>query len=87
MKILKFTSNGCAPCAQLTQWIDANQVLFKDHTLEEVNHEFHKDLFKDYNVRSVPTMIFIDGEECMMKEIKGFDPVAVKKFLEISAGS
>jgi thioredoxin-related protein len=87
MKILKFSSNGCVPCAQLSRWIDANQELFREHTLEEVNHEFHKDLFKDYNIRSVPHMVFIDGEECIMKEIRGFEPEAIKKFLACSAGS
>jgi len=83
MKILKFTSNGCVPCAQLTRWIDTHQELFKEHTIEEINHEFHKDLYKEYGVRSVPTMIFIDDEESIVEEIKGFKPEAIKYVLSL----
>ena len=60
MKILKFSSATCMPCIQLAKIIDGLdndiKVMFKEYTSE---NDITK--FMQFNVRSVPTLIAVDG--------------------------
>jgi thioredoxin-like negative regulator of GroEL len=65
MKILKFYATWCAPCKALSATINS----IKDEiTLEikEIDSDENMDMARKYNVRSLPTMIMVDGD----KEIK-----------------
>lgn len=59
-KIIKFESSSCQPCKQLDPVID-NVVCETGVVVEKVSmtDPDSLQLFKDYNVRSVPTLIFI----------------------------
>jgi thioredoxin-like negative regulator of GroEL len=65
MKILKFYATWCAPCKALSATINS----IKDEItieIEEIDSDENMDMARKYNVRSLPTMIMVDGD----KEIK-----------------
>ena len=67
-KVLRFSMSGCAPCASLKIFIENNN-------LGDVEFEFveDKDMFEEYQVRSVPTLIHVkDGKE--VSRFTGFSP-------------
>jgi len=82
--LMKFYSAGCAPCEHLARYL--KNPAFTNITIDPVDYEFHKDVFKEYNVRSVPTCILLDetGEE--LGRVTGFKPDALLDLIKL-AGS
>ena len=61
-QLLKFHASWCSPCKQLSGVF--KHVDFKDVQLKEVDIDQEADLAKQYNIRSVPTLVLLkDGEE------------------------
>ena len=78
MEILKFYSNTCGPCKAL-------DAMLKEHLpaeckLEKLNAADDRDAFYSYNVKSVPTLIFLDdmGEE-LGRHVGMLQPEAFKQ--------
>ena len=63
MEILKFSSKTCIPCRHLEKMLKEN--LPAEARLESLDAIDDRDAFYSYNVKSVPTLIFLDqlGEE------------------------
>ena len=59
MKILKFSADWCRPCKKLTQTLDE---MVLPYVVESRDIDAEPGLASDYSVRSVPTMILVDGE-------------------------
>lgn len=71
MKTLLFTSPSCAPCKQLK--IDlAAAGIGANITLVDVSMETSTPLMATYGVRSVPTMVFLDDDEKIIKVRVGY---------------
>ena len=64
MKVKKFYADWCEPCKLLSKILDNIKI---DIPVEEVNIDQNMDSLKQYNVRSVPTMIMFDEND---REIK-----------------
>lgn len=71
-KLLKFFSNSCVPCKRLTteiQKLDLPEIdvenydIWDDNTLEKQ---------KEFNVKTVPTVIFFDDQEGILGSFSGF---------------
>ena len=61
MQLVVFTSQSCAPCAQLKQSLE--QVTLPDHIdYREVDVEQNPQQAMRYAVRSLPTVIVTDGD-------------------------
>lgn len=60
-KILKFSTRYCGPCKALAQSL----LDFKDIPIESIDADDNEELCDKYNIKSVPTMIFLNdkGEE------------------------
>lgn len=51
--VLKFSASWCAPCKMLSQALEE-----KDN-IQEIDIEQNDDLVKQYNIRNVPTLVFL----------------------------
>lgn len=60
-KILKFSATWCGPCKALSESLKTADL---DIPVEEVDIDSNEQLTAEYNIRSVPTLIYLkDGYE------------------------
>lgn len=59
MKILRFTASWCGPCKMLASMLETIKTKIP---IEVYDIDEHADLAIDYGIRSVPTMILLDGD-------------------------
>ena len=57
-KVLKFSAAWCAPCRALGETLSK----VEDVTIENVDIDNNEELCEKYNIRSVPTLIFLNNE-------------------------
>lgn len=67
-RILKFEKNDCVPCNQVSDYLDRKGVSY-----EKVNPFDKPELAMRYKVRTVPTVIVLNGNEETFRTI-GFKP-------------
>ena len=61
MKLLKFYADWCAPCKALTKVIEKNKDKIPDQMeFIEINIDQDINQAKEFQIRSVPTMILLD---------------------------
>lgn len=63
MKLLKFSSESCSPCKALSKTLSEMTVPFP---VQEVNVDSESELARMYKVRSVPTLVLVDQEGCVV---------------------
>ena len=59
-RILKFSATWCQPCKMLAKTLEDMELEFP---LEEIDIDQNKDLLEKFNIRGVPTMVLMDGED------------------------
>lgn len=59
MKILKFYSDTCAPCKTLTSLLEGSNV---EPLIEAINTKNKPEIALQYNIRKVPTLVFVDEQ-------------------------
>ena len=57
---LYFTAPWCGPCQKLGPLMDE---LAKQFTIKKVNVDYDPELPAKYNIRSVPTVVFFEGDQ------------------------
>ncbi|MBD1420626.1 MULTISPECIES: glutaredoxin family protein [Sphingobacterium] len=67
-RIIKFEKNDCAPCAQVSAFLDNRGI-----TYETINPFDQPDLAAKFKIRTVPTVLVLDNEE-VQQRIIGFKP-------------
>ena len=64
IKILKFESDSCPQCKALSITLERiskeNKIDIKNIDIEEDNNQ---DLIRKYNIRSIPTLIFLNKDQ------------------------
>ena len=64
IKILKFESDSCPQCKALSATLERiskeNKINIKNIDIEEDNNQ---DLIRKYNIRSIPTLIFLNEDQ------------------------
>ena len=60
MKVLKLYADWCGPCKALSMTLNKMDIRIP---IEEVNIETQKDIAIKYGVRSIPTMVLVDGHD------------------------
>lgn len=79
MKILKFYADWCAPCRTLTTMLDGH-----DFPIKAINIDLEPETTLKFNVRKVPTLVFIDEKENVLHRLNGV--VTGEKVKEILDG-
>lgn len=57
---LYFTAPWCGPCQRLGPIMDE---LAQTYTIKKVNVDYDPELPAKYNIRSIPTVIFFEGDQ------------------------
>lgn len=85
MEILKFTSSSCQPCKAVDEIVKA--LTPKLISVESLNLLDDRDAFEAYDVRSVPTLLFVDsmGNE-LTRHVGRLTPDKYRELLDQHAG-
>ena len=67
-RIIKFEKNDCAPCAQVSAYLDSKGIAY-----ETTNPFDEPELAVKFKVRTVPTVIVLENDE-IKNRIIGFNP-------------
>jgi len=83
MKLLKFTSQSCAPCKELTKVLyDLLPEDFYHIELVEIDVTVDKDAAKEWNLKGVPTLILLDDLDDEVSRMVGYRGVgSLSQFL------
>ena len=66
-KILRFTASWCGPCKSLAKTLENIETSIP---IEVVDIDVHSDIATEYGIRSVPTLVMLDGD-IEMKRMTG----------------
>ena len=74
-KILRFTASWCGPCKSLAKTLENIET---NIPIEVVDIDVHSEIATEYGIRSVPTLVMLDGD-IEMKRITGAQPENVMR--------
>lgn len=74
-KVLRFTASWCAPCKGLAMHLNSVKT---DIPIEVIDIDENQDTAVKYQIRSVPTMVMLDGDA----EVKRLSGVPLLKELQ-----
>ena len=64
LKVLKFSSSWCSPCRVMKRvWDEVVGMGLKDVEYEEIDVDEQPDRTIKFEIRSIPTLIFMRGED------------------------
>lgn len=66
IRIFKFSATWCNPCKALAKQLDGITLPITSYDVDE-----HEDLVEKYNIRNVPTLIFVDDADNELKRLVG----------------
>jgi len=82
MKILHFTADWCGPCKMMKPKIESFKAEMGDRVdVESVNVDTNPELVNQYNIRSIPTFLFLNKDGNVFNHIIG--SATINKFQEI----
>lgn len=72
-KILKFSATWCMPCKGLSLTLKNDQIKMD---IEDIDIDENFEMAKQYNVRSVPTMVLLDSSGVEVRRLLGGQSLA-----------
>ena len=82
IKILKFESDSCPQCKALSATLERiskeNKIDIKNIDIEEDNNQ---DLIRKYNIRSIPTIIFLNEDKEYNRLVGNQSYVTINKII------
>ena len=86
LTVIKFYTDTCVPCKRLKPVLDKMEKEFPNIKIYNVNIEDDYKLAKQFRVKSVPTLVFLNGET----EVQRIDGIAntesIRKAFKTLAG-
>ena len=82
MKVLKFYADWCVPCKSLSKIIEQHYT--GDIPIENIDIDQNNDMAREYNIRSVPVCVLVDGEGQEIRRQSGM--MMIDKFEEFLKG-
>ena len=82
MKILKFYATWCGPCKALSSVIES----IKDeipYEIEEIDSDENMDMARKYNIRSLQTMVIVDGDKEVRRQMGMMNAKQLKEFMAV----
>jgi thioredoxin 1 len=80
MKVLKFQSYWCNPCKILDAQMKR---VFELLEVQQVDIDVERGLTKDFNIRSIPTVVLLDENNVEIKRFTGsISDAKLKEFFE-----
>lgn len=80
MKVLKFFATWCSPCKMLSATLENMNLPIE---VIEVDIDKEPELAKKYNVRGVPTMVLISGDQEIRRFIGAGDMNRIQEFFKV----
>ena len=62
MKIIYFKAEWCAPCRTTLPIVEKVSTMVEDVNVDIINVDENQELTKEYGVRSIPAMFFLDDD-------------------------
>lgn len=79
-KVYKFYSDTCAPCKILTSLLQNTE---SKELIEDVDISKRSDLVRKFNIRKVPTLVFVDEEgETLFSSVGILAPAEFEKLIK-----
>lgn len=83
MKLLKFQASWCGPCKMLSKTIESIKTELTV-PIEEIDIDEQSDIASQYGIRSVPTLVLLDGDIEISRKIGALNATQLKEFLQVS---
>lgn len=82
-KVIKFSASWCSPCKQLAPKFKEIVEKYKETTsFKEIDINDVEDVTEKYNIRTIPTVLFLDAEDNVINKVIGNKPAEIEKILE-----
>ena len=80
MKILRFTASWCQPCKGLAMNLESAELQIP---IEVVDIDVHSEKAIEFGIRSVPTLVMVDGDK-EVKRVSGVkSPTELKEWATV----
>lgn len=80
-KVIMFSASWCRPCQATKPTFNALKEELKDVTMEVVDVNEQEILAQEYDIRSVPTFVLLNGEEEVARMSGGASADKLKAFI------
>lgn len=82
LTILDFSAEWCGPCKKLSPIIDELVLEYPDLNIQKINVDTNEELVDKYEIRSIPTILFIQEDEVLEKLVGAVSKLDLVKKIE-----
>jgi thioredoxin len=81
--MLDFTATWCGPCKRIAPRVDELEQEYRGRVeFKRIDIDEQEDLANKFQVKAVPTFVFIDGRGTVVHRVQGANPQGVEEGLQ-----